>query len=32
LEHYDAVLLSTERRGGVRLRRYAIARSHRRPG
>jgi len=32
LEHYSATLVSTERRGTVRLRHYAIARSHKRPG
>jgi hypothetical protein len=32
LEHYDATLLSTELRGAVRLRRYAISKSHKRPG
>ena len=32
LEHYDAVLLATELREGTRLRRYAISRSHKRPG
>jgi predicted acetyltransferase len=32
LEHYDATLLATELRGGTRLRRCAISRSHRRPG
>ncbi|WP_396289785.1 GNAT family N-acetyltransferase [Curtobacterium sp. KT1] len=32
LERYDATLVSTERRGPVRLRHYAISKSHRRPG
>lgn len=32
LEHYGAVLVATERHEGVRLRRYAITKSHRRPG
>ena len=32
LEHYDATLLATELRGETQLRRYAIPRSHKRPG
>jgi predicted acetyltransferase len=32
LEHYDASLLAIEVRGETRLRRYAIPRSHKRPG
>lgn len=32
LEHYDASLLAIELHGGTRLRRYAIPRSHKRPG
>lgn len=32
MEHYSATLVSTERRGSVRVRHYAVSRSHKRPG
>lgn len=32
IEHYSATLVATELHGTVRLRRYAISRSHKRPG